>query len=257
MGRVSASYRLIGEPVAVARRRLVCFPHAGGSAASFRAWPESLPAGWELWAAELPGHGARRSEPLARRVRDVLPELLADLDPLLDRPTILLGHSLGALLAFELARALATHPRGPLLVVLTAPPDLDAKQEPLHELDDAALLERVRGLGSLDRVATAAPGGARGAIDGELLELALPILRADLEMGEAAEAEGPPLELPLLVFTGLSDPHAPPASAAAWARRARGPFRHYTFPGDHFFPDATLGTLLRFVDEMASEAEAA
>src|SRR5438067_10623016 len=107
--------RPIPEVSDAPRCRLVCFAHSGGSARSFADWPASLPAGWGLWAAELPGHGTRQAEPLVRDVADVVPQLASAIEPLLDRPTILLGHSLGAILAFEVARALQRHAMRPHL----------------------------------------------------------------------------------------------------------------------------------------------
>jgi len=224
------------------RCRLVCFAHSGGSARSFAEWPASLPPEWELWAAELPGHGTRRAEPLPRQVGDVAPQLARAIEPLLDRPTILLGHSLGAILAFEVARALEHHAPRPRLVVLSARPAPDAARpgELLHVLDDATFIDRVRAIA----------GAERGGEWQELLELSLPVLRADFAMGERWQPdEHASIGIPVVAFAGLSDPYAPPAAMAGWARYTRAAFRAYAFPGDHFFPDATTKTLLRFVDE--------
>ena len=90
-----------------ARLRLFCYPYAGGRAAVYRRWPESLPASIEVCAIEPPGHGTRLSETPFTRLSPLVEALAAALDPYLDRPFAFFGHSLGSLVSFELAGGLA------------------------------------------------------------------------------------------------------------------------------------------------------
>src|SRR4051812_46136283 len=107
-----------------ARLRLVVLPHAGGGPAVYREWVDHLPAGVEPVAVQRPGRALRWKEPAFRRIEPLLAALRPELEPLLDRPVVLFGHSLGALIAFELARAWAAagRPVGGLVVAGAAAP---------------------------------------------------------------------------------------------------------------------------------------
>ena len=105
------------------RLRLFCFPYAGGGAAVFRQWPGLLPTGVEVCAVELPGRGRRFGEPLFKSLSLLVMELSSNLEPFFDRPFVFYGHSMGGLLAFELARSLRRTERRSLKFFSSPPPN--------------------------------------------------------------------------------------------------------------------------------------
>jgi medium-chain acyl-[acyl-carrier-protein] hydrolase len=228
--------------------RLVCLPHAGAGPSAFVDWPELLAPGIELCAVELPGHGARIAEPALRDARALAAALYTALVPLLDVPVAAFGHSMGALIAFELARE-ARRRGGPELRWLFASaypaPQLPYTGAQLHAAPDAEFLA-----GLAAWYPTEDP--AERALLGELL----PVLRADFELCERyAYTTEPPLELPISAFGGLSDPEVPRAAIAAWQSQTTGPFQARMVPGDHLFYRGAAPRLLRVIDkELASLA---
>jgi medium-chain acyl-[acyl-carrier-protein] hydrolase len=221
-----ASYR----PRPAARIRLLCFPYAGGAATTFRNWHDLLPATIEVCPIELPGRGQRFSEPPYRRMEPLLTDLVHDLQPLLDNPVALFGHSLGAILAYEIARRREIAGADPVLRLFLsaqrAPHRPDPKP-PLHALPEDELLEELRKLGGTPPEIFAQP---------ELLELFLPILRADFELGETfAYPSLEPLACPISAFAGEGDAEINGDDVMAWQVYTRGEFRVRFFSGDHFF----------------------
>lgn len=218
------------QPRAERRCRLFCFPYAGGSAACFRQWPELLPSDMEVCPIELPGRGHRFSELPPTCLRDVVQDVAAALAPLFAEPFALFGHSLGATLAFELARRLAASgkaaPQRLFLSGQRAPHRPDPKP-PLHDLPDHELLEEIRGLGGTPPELFAHP---------ELRELFLPILRADFALGETwVYVPAQPLACPLSVFGGLNDPEVGTEDLLGWREYTAADCRIRHFVGDHFF----------------------
>ncbi len=210
--------------------RLFCFPYAGGSAAAYRRWPELMPEDIEVCPVELPGRGHRFSEPARLQLEGLTAEIHAGLAPMLGEPYALFGHSLGAMVAFEFARRL-TAAGDPLPVRLfvsgqRAPHRPDPKP-PLHDLPDGAFLEEIRALGGTPPDIFANP---------ELMELFLPILRADFQMGETfVWVPSGPLPVPLSALGGLEDDQVSLEDLAGWQAYTRADFRIRRFPGDHFF----------------------
>ncbi len=211
--------------------RLVCFPHAGGTPANFRAWPQALTAGTELLSAHYPGHGSRLSETPVDRIPTMAQSVM---DALLERPalpTIFFGHSMGGLVAFEVARrltlaALPTPAR--LFVSGHAPPHRPPANEPFSHLPDLDFL-RV-----LDERFAAVPPELLQYPD--LLALLLPALRADVAAVEAYRpAKHAVLACPLSAFGGTDDATATPDDLEAWGELTRGPFDVRLFAGGHFY----------------------
>lgn len=218
--------------------RLFCLPYAGGGAPIFHSWAAALPAGIELCPVQYPGRGSRLAEPPHRTIASLAQALLPALRPLLDRPFALFGHSMGALLGFELARMLHHEGRSPAQLFVSAhrAPQLPDTEEPLHALPEPELIEQLRKLNGTPPEILA---------HAELLELMLPVLRADFAACETyAYAPGPPLACPLTAFGGLRDPHVPREALAAWQTQTSGPFALRMFPGDHFFLSSDQQQLL-------------
>ena len=228
------------RPRPSARRRLFCLPYAGGAASVYRSWAEMLPADVEVCPVQLPGRGSRFREAPFRKVADLVPALAEGLLPLLDLPFALFGHSMGAVVAFELARELRR--RGadaPVLLALSghqAPLRPDA-EPPFAHLPDAEFLEEVR------RRYDGIPPEVLA--EEELLQLLLPVLRADIQVLETyAYVKEPPLECPISCFGGEDDPHVSLADLDAWRDETCGPLQVRTFPGGHFFVDSARAEVL-------------
>lgn len=216
------------RPEPAAPVRLVCLPHAGGSATFFAGLPTMLGPDVEVLAVQYPGRQDRRAEPFAESMAQLTREVVAELLPWTDRPLALFGHSLGAVLAFETARGLEAAGHGPAALFVSgrrAP----SRQRPeyAHRLDDDGLLREIRTLSGTDE---------RVFDDEELVRMVLPAIRADYRIVENYRYEpGPPLGCPLTAFTGTDDPKVSADEAAAWREHTADAFDLVTLPGGHFF----------------------
>jgi len=222
-----------------AARRLFCFHHAGGGAAAFRLWPARLPE-FDVCAVQLPGRANRLCEPALTDVDAVVDALVDVVRPLLDRPVVLFGHSMGTLVAYELARRLRA---------LGAPlPDrlfVSGRQAPhrpfpdwnLEALSDAQVLEVVqREFGSLPVEVLQTP---------ELLELAMPTLRADLALLDRHRPDAvAALPLPVVALGGDGDGWATAERMSHWQDCTTQPLRSHRFAGGHFYLDERLDEVL-------------
>ncbi|MFD2762817.1 thioesterase II family protein [Micromonospora eburnea] len=222
--------------------RLFCLPYAGGGAAVYRAWQEAAPAGVQVLALEPPGRGTRLREAPFRRVAPLIRSLADALTDALDRPYALFGHSMGGLLAFELARALRRRPvRQPahVFVSAAASPGTAPTRPLLHCATDDEIRRRLAELG----------GTPPGLLDNvELMELMLPVLRADFAVLETYEYRSEaPLSVPLTVLGGRADRIVPPKALGGWQRHTSAGSRLCLFPGDHFFLHGATADLMSTV----------
>ncbi|MET7425063.1 alpha/beta fold hydrolase [Dactylosporangium sp. NPDC005555] len=210
--------------------RVFCFPHAGGAASAFRTWQRQLPYGLEVCPVQLPGRESRFGEPLPTGVTDLVPNLAAALLPALDVPFALLGNSMGALIAYELAR----HLRGRyllsptrLVVAGAKPPGGAARMPHLSHLPDL----------EFGRAMQARHGGIPAQVldDPQIAEVYLPVLRADMAMVEGyLPKPGPPLTCPISAYVGDGDTVSSPEDVDGWAAVTSGRFDRRVLPGDHF-----------------------
>jgi medium-chain acyl-[acyl-carrier-protein] hydrolase len=214
-----------------AEARLYCFPFAGGAASAYRCRPSVLPGRVELRAIQPPGRQNRIAEPPHRSCRELVAELVGALaEELNELPFAFFGHSMGALVSFELARELRR--RGgpqPALLGISAfeAPQRRRTGAPLSGLPDEDLVARVREFGGLPDEVLAAP---------ELLALVVPTLRADLALTENYRySPGPPLDCPISVFRGRDDPFARAEGLRDWQAQSTRPLTMREFPGRHFY----------------------
>jgi medium-chain acyl-[acyl-carrier-protein] hydrolase len=224
--------------------RLVCFPHAGASAFIFHEWHALIRGSIGVVPMQLPGRGERLREPPLRRLAPLLRAACAALLPLTDRPFALFGHSVGALIAFELARLLEReHGRTPehLFVSGRGAPDRPSTRGNIHHLPSEAFVAALK----------AYNGTLRGLLDNpEALELFLPILRADLELVETyIYVSGPPLSCPITVFGGEEDDTVRPEDLEAWRWHTTRGCSMHLLPGDHFFVTTAPREVVRVIDE--------
>ncbi|MEU9255843.1 alpha/beta fold hydrolase [Streptomyces sp. NPDC048270] len=217
------------EAQSPAASRLVCLPHAGGTAASFAGWSGRLPAGVELIAVQYPGRQDRLGEEPIGDMATMAEQVADALRPLLDLPLFLFGHSMGTGLAYEVAGLLEREEgfvaQHVFVSARPAPHRIDGEHR--HRLSDEDLVAAMRRLGGPDAEVYNHP---------ELLPLILPPLRADLALLDRYRPERlTPLRAPLTVFGGESDDTCPVSELPAWSAATTAGVRVRTFPGGHHY----------------------
>lgn len=236
---------MASDPGPACRLRLVCVPYAGGSASLFRGWERSLPAGVQVLAVQLPGRAERWREPRVTRFDAVVDAITASLGAVAGEPLAFFGHSLGAVVSYEVARRLRDHGREPLqLFVASCSAPLPGRRLPsLSGLDDGALRTELARLGVQDE-ALAEP---------ELMEVLLPLLRSDFAIADGyRNLGGEALSCPITACRGDGDTLVPPSHAAEWGRCTTGPFRLKTLVGRHLFDVHGWRALLRILSDELS-----
>jgi len=214
-----------------ARRRLFCLPFAGGTPAAYRMWTRDLPDDVEVVAVPLPGRNPSSREPLLDSMDDIVAALLPAVRGAADLPYVIFGHSLGALVAFELTVALeqsdAPAPDA-LFVSGRRSPDAPATGRPIYDLPDDAFLD------AIDRSFGGVPEAIRR--EPELLALLLPALRADVRTYETyAPLTQRKVGCAVHVYGGVDDAHPRPDELSGWQRVAEQPVTVQLFPGGHFY----------------------
>ncbi|HET9320416.1 MAG TPA: alpha/beta fold hydrolase [Bryobacteraceae bacterium] len=219
-----------------AKLRLFCFPYAGGGASVFRAWASYLPPGVAVCPVRLPGRETRQGERPFDSMDDLVGTLRRVIDPYLDKPFAFFGHSLGAVIAFELARLLAAR-HTCLFVSAACAPQLRRDHVPPPPPSDDELIAE---LGRLDGI----PKELRE--NRELMQLALPALRADTALyRNYVYREGPPLKCPIRAYGGLDDERITRWHLETWAEQTTQSFNVEMFPGGHFFLQTQQDELLK------------
>lgn len=239
---------LAGEPAPDAPMRLFCFPHAGAGPSTYRPWSAALaPAGISVCPIQLPGREARFGEAPVDRWEPIVEAITRSITPHLDRPFALFGHSLGALLAFEVARSLRRR-RAPLPAHLYVSgriaPHLRDPRPLLHVLPDAELIAELTELGGMPALVLDNP---------ELLALHLPVVRADLAVNETYRYRAEtPLSTTLTALGGDADPKVQATELAAWAEHTTARFTQRTAPGGHFYLATSLPWIAaRMISDLA------
>jgi medium-chain acyl-[acyl-carrier-protein] hydrolase len=212
--------------------RLFCLPSAGSGASSYRYWCNELPAHIEVLPIQPPGRENRFAEEPFRRMDDMVARLIDSLRPFMsDLPFAFFGHSLGGIVALEVARSLARR-QDPLpchVIVAARPaPHLPLRRVPVVDLSEEGLEAWVRGVHGTSEIVLQSR---------EMMDLLLPVMRADLEIDDTyRSAPDPVLACPLTVLGGLHDKEARPEELEEWARYTIGGFTLRLVEGNHFFP---------------------
>lgn len=206
-----------------------CFPYAGGGASVYRGWGKLFPAETELYSIQAPGRETRFSEPFVSSVTELANAVAQAILNTTDKPIILFGHSLGAACAYETARALQHVGRTPELLIVSGRqcPGMRSKRAPITHLSDAEFLQHVRTY-----------KGTPAAVfeNEELMELLLPLLRADFSLAENYRpTTGPLLTCPVLGLGSTNDEWLDEESLNRWGALTHGEFDTHWFEGDHFY----------------------
>lgn len=215
-------------PNSTARMRLFCFSYAGGSASVFKKWPNYLSNEIEMCAIQLPGREGRFSEKAYTELSQLIDALVKELIPYMDRPFVFYGHSMGTLIAFELARKLRRlDQQGPehIFVSGRCAPQTDDPEVPLHKLSDKDFIEGLRRY-----------NGTPEAVfnDKDIMALLVPLIRADFTVCETySYYHEEPLDCPISAYAGEDE--ISKRYIDDWAIQTSHSFKAEIFPGDHFF----------------------
>lgn len=238
----ASSWLVRPRPAPRAALRLFCLPYAGGGAAIFAPWARLLPDTIEVVAIQPPGRAERLADPPYTALGPLVDAIAHAIAPLLDRPFALFGHSMGALLGFELARTLRRErcPQPERLIVSGhRAPHLPSGRPPTHALPEPAFLAELARLEGTPPEVLA---------HYELMQLLLPLLRADFAVCETyAYLDGPPLACPILALGGLADREVRRVEIEAWQAHTSAGLALRMFPGGHFFLNAERHALLRML----------
>lgn len=239
---------LLVSPTPQPRLRLFCFPFAGGGASTYLPWLKAFPEGVEVCPVQLPGREGRRQELAFDRARPLVETLAQDLSPLFDRPFAFFGHSMGALISFELARELRRR-RMPspchLFVSGHRAPHCSDPDPPMHDLPEPDFIKR---MGELN-------GTPKEVLENlDLVRLFIPLMRRDAALCETYQhTPEEALSCPITAYGGSEDAKATREELDAWREHTLRGFLLQMFPGDHFYLLRDRLPLLRVLSSSLQE----
>lgn len=209
---------------------LFCFPYAGGSAATFNSWRNFLPDWINLYAIQLPGREARHSEPFCESVINVVDGIYDEIQHKTKTPYAFFGHSLGALISFELIRKIRNNGLDePLLYFPSGrhAPQLIGREPIIHDYPEAEFIQQLKDYNGTNQVLLE---------NTELMRLFLPRLRSDFKISETyTYLEGEKLSCPIVAISGMDKGNESLEDLLAWENQTIGRFKSLLLPGDHFF----------------------
>lgn len=231
-----------------ARLRLFCFPYAGGSASLFRTWPDDLPALIDVCPIQYAGRETRLSERPYTHMTPMVQALTRGLRPYLDMPFAFFGHSLGAMVSYELICQLRGEGQPEPIHLFASgcrAPQLPDPDPPIHALPEPEFITELRRLNGTPELVLQ---------NAELMQLLMPVLRADFEIvGTYHYTNCGLLNCPISVFGGLGDHEASEADLNGWRELTRGAFTLRMFPGDHFFVHTARQSIVRIVAQVLGQ----
>lgn len=240
------------KPNPHARLRLFCFPYAGGGTYIYRAWQSALPSAVEVWAVQPPGRGNRLREPSFGHLSPLVRAAAPALAPYLDVPFAFFGHSMGAVISFELCRLLRREyglsPRH-LFVSGRRAPQVNEPKPPTYNLPEPEFLKELRELNGTPREVLEQP---------ELLQIIIPILRADFAVCQTYDyAHEAAFDFPITAYGGTEDGEVKYEHLGAWREQTTKAFCVRLLPGDHFFLNThqqlLLQSLARELEQVAAK----
>lgn len=230
------------RPSATSTTRLVCFPHAGGSASFFHPLAPRFSPDTDVVSLQYPGRQDRRNEPCVEDIETLADLLTDEIAALSDKPTVFFGHSMGAVLAFETAYRLEQRgTRAPRSVIASGRRGPSTRRdEEVHKQDDNGMISELKKLNGTD---TAIFG------DEELLRMAMPAIRNDYRAIETYTCDPDRrVSAPIVVLTGTDDPKTTLEEANVWKQHTDGGFRLREFTGGHFFLTDHLAEVNREIE---------
>lgn len=230
------------KPNPQASLRLFCFPYAGGAASIYHKWPGMFPATIEICPVQIPGRGERLREPPFTQFPPLTQTIAEGLREMLDKPFAFFGHSMGAIISFELTRLLRRQ-GGPLPVHLfvsgRSAPTIPDADPPTYDLPEPEFIEELQRLKGTPKEVLEHP---------ELMELLIPLLRADFELIQNyLYTPEPPLDCPITAFGGLQDDEVSRENIEAWHEQTTRAFSLRMLQGDHFFLNHSLHPIIEVV----------
>ncbi len=220
--------------------RMFCFPHAGGSAQDYRKWYDYLPSDVELLVAQMPGRAERIQEKLCTNLNELIDHFCSAIISFLDKPYILVGHSLGGSIAFEVAKAIRKH-GGPLperLVIIGRSSPTVPEFSPKYNLSDEAFIDYLKmQSGTNEKIFN----------DKEILKFFLPIIRNDIRLADTYHdfyKKESPLSCPIHVFFGSKEVNLNRKMVEEWQSETSSDFSIDQFEGHHFFLHEQVGEVM-------------
>lgn len=235
------SWFVVPKSIENPRYRIFCIPYAGGNAQAFHKWGAQFSQD-EIFSLQLPGRAFRIREPCIRDCGEMVEAMMEQMEGHLDVPFVLYGHSMGGLLAFELARGLRRTnrplPEGLFVTGRRAPQVLGAGPVAFDMPDD----QFWRAVGKLY-------GTPKALLDSpDLKAMLLPTFRADFELlAKWRYCPEPPFDFPIWAVGGTQDPGISQEAIWAWKEQTNGSFKHWMIEGGHMFLQQKEATLLQYL----------
>lgn len=217
-------------PKPMAKSRLFCLPFAGGGALEYRQWGNRFAQHIEVCPIQLPGRENRYGEPNDADIRSLACQLKTVLDPFCDKPYAIYGHSMGALIAYELVREIEQSglptPRT-LIAAAHRAPHLPPRRPPIYHLPDPQFIAKLKEYGGFsDAILESA----------EMMDFLLPVLRGDFKRCDQYQLPQPSkIKTSLQIMAGSHDPHVLVSDAQAWSELTTGQCAFNLYEGGHFF----------------------
>ncbi|MFC4545045.1 thioesterase II family protein [Paenactinomyces guangxiensis] len=222
--------------------RLFCFPYGGGNPAVYLNWQNYMPEEIEIFPIQLPGRGIRFKEPSYTKLEPLIRDMAESLVPFFSEPFAFFGHSMGALISFELARDLQKRYQlqpHHLFVSGYHAPHLPDPNPPIHHLPDNEFIEELSKLNGMPRELLQ---------NKDYFKVFLPSLRADCTVCEQyVYRPGHPLDCSITAFGGHQDPETDFDQLRAWQDQTKSAFDIHMFDGDHFFIHSEEKSLIKII----------
>jgi medium-chain acyl-[acyl-carrier-protein] hydrolase len=236
------------KPGIETRLRIFCFPYSGGGVSIFYDWSKHFPQDISIMALQLPGHESRMAEELVSDLNLLIDKLVVAITPYLDKPYIFFGHSLGALISFELTHRLKkmnVYLPKCLIVSGRAAPHTPSKNGIIHNLPNHEFIAKLKEYNGLPEIILH---------NQELLDLFLPIIRADFKLSESyLHMKYEPLPVPIIALAGKNDYNVIIENVALWMEHTTKSFKKYLLPGDHFFIKTHLREVLNIIQDVIKQ----
>ncbi|MCX5338608.1 thioesterase II family protein [Streptomyces atratus] len=236
------------HPASDAPVRLVCFPHAGGSATFYFPVSAALQSGCDVAALQYPGRQDRRSEPNVDDIGVLADRIAPVVAPLFDRPVMFFGRSMGAVIAFEVARRLEGQGHTPAMLFASGRRAPSTRRvENVHQRDDDGIVAEMKAMSGTD---------AQVLGDEELLRMVLPAIRSDYRAIETYGPVAATVECPITALVGDADPKTTVLEADAWRSHTTAAFHIQTFRGGHFYLSPRAAEVISLMREALRSAVA-